>query len=299
MIIVGGSIAGLSAALCLGRSLRQVLVVDAGQPCNRAASEAHNLIGFDGSLPKEIHSIGYANAAAYQTVDFVSGTVTNILVEKEGGQYPISTILLNNDTARARKLILATGVQDLLPPIPGLGECWGKTAIHCPYCDGYEFRDKKTAFIGISPSAVLVMAQIVSKISGKLYIIGSYEFTKSQLDQFKRHSIDLLPYKAVSLQHSNGILESIKLDNNHTVSMDVVYVRPPHRQSPVVSTLDLELNEQGYIKLDPATQKTNVSNIYAVGDCTDSNRALSIAMGSGTRCGKMINFELSVEDWKK
>ena len=376
VLIVGGSISGLSAALSLGRSLRRVLVVDAGQPCNLPSPHAQNLLGFDdhfndnipqqpppqqpkghcqnsdiatidvggeeeggggrGIPPSQLHAFAKSDVGQYPTVDLVSGKVTYLDVNNEDEKstnneevfYPIHAeySITEDETTkivRARKLILATGMLDLLPPIPGLNECWGKTAIHCPYCDGYEFRHQKTALIHVtSTSTVVSMASILSKFTSDLTIVGKYTssnvFSTEQLEQFQTHRVHLyLEHEVVELDHTDGILEAIVLDNGERLLMDVVYVRPPKQQSPIITdtfllppsssspspspspSLHLEMDARGYIVVDPATQQTSIDHVYAVGDCTDSNRALSIAMASGTRAAKMMNYELSMDDWTK
>ena len=340
VIIVGGSLSGLSAALCLGRSMRNVLVIDAGHPANAEAKMAHNLLGLEqsphhnqpssmndlhvhvsegGIPPSHLHSIAKSNVAQYPTVALVSGLVTNITtvtnVDDTNSNvlyYPISiNANLQNDNTiihrQARKLLLATGMQDLLPPIPGLKECWGNTAIHCPYCDGYEFQNQRTALLNMTPKTAIIMASIISKFTNELTIIGKYtggnSFTLEQLGQLERHGIQLfLNSSILELQHTDGVLESVHLDNGKIISMGVVYIRPPKKQASVIDAIipPLPLNDRGYIQVDPVTQKTPKDpNTYACGDCTDSNRALSIAMGSGTRAAKMINYELSMEDWMR
>jgi len=214
------------------------------------------------------------------------------------------------NVSECRKLVIATGVQDLLPEnLMGVHECWGKSVIHCPYCHGYEFANKRTALIRMKSSTVLTMAPILTKFTGDLCVIGRYDdesdsFTTEQTDLFKMHGIHIINHDVASINHKNGILSALILENGQDIPMDCAYLRPPCRQriplshllSMVSATTDL-INEKGYIQVDKETQKTCIPNIYACGDCTDPNRSLSIALASGTRAAKMVNYELAIEDW--
>src|SRR5690606_19368783 len=142
-IIIGGSYAGLSAAMALGRSLRKVLIIDAGKPCNRQTPHSHNFITQDGKTPAEISSIARAQVAQYETVTFLSGFAVE--GKKTNSGFEIKTE--KGEIFESKKLILATGVKDIMSEIPGFAECWGISVIHCPYCHGYEVRNEKTGIL--------------------------------------------------------------------------------------------------------------------------------------------------------
>jgi len=139
VIIIGGSYAGLSAALALGRSLRKVLIMDSGLPCNRSTPHSHNFLTHDGERPAVIAEQARTKVLAYKTVTWWNGLAVS--GRKTGSGFEIIT--QNDGIFYGRKLIFATGIRDILPDIKGFAECWGISVIHCPYCHGYEFRGEK------------------------------------------------------------------------------------------------------------------------------------------------------------
>jgi thioredoxin reductase len=143
VIIIGGSYSGLSAAMSLGRALRQVLVIDSGLPCNRQTPHSHNFITQDGEKPAVISAKAKLQVEYYNSVQFYSGLATEAV--KTQNAFEITTE--SGKVFYAKKILFATGVKDLLPEIPGLAECWGISVIHCPYCHGYEVKQQKTAII--------------------------------------------------------------------------------------------------------------------------------------------------------
>src|SRR5687767_8830866 len=144
VIIIGGSYAGLSAAMALGRALRNVLIIDSGKPCNRQTPHSHNFITQDGNSPKQIASVAKEQVAKYNTVEFLDGLATTATKTEKG--FEVST--QSGQQFFTKKIILATGLKDNMPAIPGFAECWGITVIHCPYCHGYEVRNVKTGVLG-------------------------------------------------------------------------------------------------------------------------------------------------------
>ncbi len=143
VIIVGGSYSGLSAAMSLGRSLRQVLVIDSGLPCNRQTPHSHNFITQDGEVPTVISAKAKLQVDFYKTVQFFNGLAVQANKTKVG--FEIKTD--SGEVFTSKKVLFATGVKDLLPEIKGLAECWGISVLHCPYCHGYEVKTEKTAII--------------------------------------------------------------------------------------------------------------------------------------------------------
>ena len=144
VIIIGGSYSGLSAGLALGRSLRSVLIIDSGKPCNRQTPHSHNFLTQDGQTPAAIAAVGRQQVEKYETVKFFSGLAT-------GGRKTSSGFEIQTDSGRnftARKLIFASGIRDIMPAIDGFAECWGISVIHCPYCHGYEVRNQPTGILG-------------------------------------------------------------------------------------------------------------------------------------------------------
>lgn len=216
----------------------------------------------------------------------------------------------------SRSLILATGVTDLLPDsVPGLSDCWGKSVLHCPYCHGYEFRGRRTA-LWMSVGQLWQMAPIVRTFtSNGLCVVGWNEISNdSQKDgegnydadvlrrQLELHDIAVFEESIAEIKHRGGVMTSVVLRDDTELPMDALYIRPPMRQNIPDFRLSgrgrLVMDDRGYIQVDPDTQKTSIEGVMACGDCTTPNRALSIAVASGTKAAKMLNYELSMEDWK-
>ena len=144
VIIVGGSYSGLAAGMALGRSLRRVLIIDSGKPCNRQTPHSHNFITQDGKTPKEIATLAKQQVEKYETVTFFNGLATNGVKTKEG--FEIQTA--SGETFFAKKIIFATGIKDIMADIEGYADCWGISVLHCPYCHGYEVRNEITGILG-------------------------------------------------------------------------------------------------------------------------------------------------------
>ena len=144
VIIIGGSFAGMAAALALGRALRDVLIIDSGVPCNSVTPKSHNFLTQDGKTPGEITAAARGQLLNYNTIAFYDGTANAALKTETGFEVSVS----DGNKFTSRKIIFATGIKDLLPEIKGFAECWGKSVLHCPYCHGYEARFEPTGILG-------------------------------------------------------------------------------------------------------------------------------------------------------
>lgn len=290
VIIIGGSFAGLSAAMALGRSLRNVLVIDSGKPCNAQTPHSHNFLTQDGNTPAEISTLARQQVSAYESVSFMTDTA--VAAEKTSDGFIVR--LQSGREASARKLILATGITDQLPEIPGFSECWGISVIHCPYCHGYEYRRKKTAVLANGEGA-MHYAMLVGNLTKDLQIFtnGKPEFTEEQLAKLQKHNIRIEDSPIVEIEHFNGHLKNVILKGRKKLSFDALYFRPPFKQHTVIpERLGVELTEQGYIKVD-AMQKTTVDGVYACGDNSSMMRSVANAVATGNMAGAAINRELA------
>ncbi|MFH6934181.1 NAD(P)/FAD-dependent oxidoreductase [Flavobacterium sp. FlaQc-30] len=294
VIIVGGSYSGLSAAMSLGRALRQVLVIDNGLPCNRQTPYSHNFITQDGEKPAVISAKAKLQVDLYKTIHFYNGLAVGA-VKRENG-FEISTE--SSEVFSARKVLFATGVKDLLPEIKGFADCWGISVLHCPYCHGYEVKNEKTAIIANGEMA-FEYAKLISNWTKDLRLCtnGKSTLTLDQIDALKKHGIILFEDEIEAFEHTNGYVEYIVFKNGKKTAVKAVYAKPPleqHCSLPV--TLGCDLNEQGLLKVD-AMQKTNIAGIYASGDCTTQMRSVSIAVSTGSFAAAVINKELIDEDF--
>lgn len=292
VIIIGGSYAGLSAAMALGRASRNTLVIDSGKPCNRNTPHSHNFITQDGETPAAIAIKAKEQVARYPTVHFVSDLA--ISGEKTTQGFKINTA--SSKTYEADKLLFATGITDILPSIKGIEECWAKTVIHCPYCHGYEVKGQKTAILANGETAVHY-AKLLLQWTKDLTIFtnGTPDFTDEQYAGFRKYNIGIIDTEISELIHSNGQLQSILIENGNAHHFEVMYHRPQFKiHCDIPLALGATLNEIGYLQVD-FMQKTNIDGIFAAGDCTSPMRSVANAVAEGSKAGAMINNELAVE----
>jgi len=294
VIIIGGSYAGLSAALTLGRSTRNVLVIDAGKPCNRQTPHSHNFLTHDGDRPAEISKVAKAEVIKYPTVKFLN-VKADSAEQIEGG---FSVGLEDGKYFTSRKILLATGLKDTLPDIEGLAACWAISAIHCPYCHGYEVKNEKIALL-MNGDHAFEMAKNLHLWNKDLTILtnGKSEFTAEQGEKLKSKSITVLEGEIIELEHQNGELENIVFKNGEKVAFKAIYVKPEIEQQVNFSgQLGFELTELKIIKVNEQ-QQTTAKGVYAAGDCATLFRSLPIVTAAGTMAAVMINKELISEDF--
>lgn len=288
-IIVGGSAAGISAALTLGRSLRRVLVIDSNEPCNRKSPQSHNFITRDGTAPGELISIAKKQVLNYKTVRFLNEKVIGI--EKNEEMFEVET-----DAGKrfcALKILLATGLADITPEIEGFSDCWGISILHCPYCHGYEVRNQPTAVLA-NGEAAYHTGMLISNWTDKLTILtnGVSELRHFEQEKLQELNISIIEKEIAGIGHTNGSLENICFTDGSDFSARALYASIPFaQQSPLAETLGCKMTEKGHIQVD-ALNRTTVDGVYAAGDNTAEHRAVSVAAASGTIAGFTINADL-------
>lgn len=294
VIIIGGSYAGLSAAMTLGRAGRKVLVIDSGKPCNAQTPHSHNFITQDGQVPATIAAIALSEVLKYPTVTHLNDLVTSAM--RSTDFFELKTA--SGQSFHAKKLLFATGVKDLMPAIKGFSECWGISVIHCPYCHGYEVARQKTALLANRETA-FHLSQVVSQWTNDLvlYTNGPVQLNEEQQQQLKRHGIPVIDTPVKEIQHENGQLKSLLLEDGQEHFFKAMYSRVSFSQhSDIPESLGCEVNEQGYLIVDDKKQ-TSIPGIYAAGDNTTMVRSVSMAVASGTLSGVAINSSLILESW--
>jgi len=294
VVIVGGSYAGLSCALSLGRSLRSVLVIDSGTPCNRQTPHSHNFITQDGEKPEVIADKALKQIQQYKTVHFINDWVTDAQKIEKG-------FLLRTKSGRnliAQKLVWATGLKDVMPNIPGFAECWGISVIHCPYCHGYEVRNQPTGILADGDHAYHY-ASLIRNWSKELVVLtnGKTSLSAEQIQAIKKSGIGIVEKKIVEIVHDNGHVQEVVFDDRSTIALRVIYSRPAfEQQSNIPERLGCKTNEQGLLQVDPY-QKTSEPNIYACGDNSNVLRSVALAVSSGSITGAMVNHALAEEEF--
>lgn len=294
VIIIGGSYAGLSAAMALGRALRKVLVIDGGKPANRFTPHSHNFITHDGRTPGEIAEIARQQLDEYSSVKRINGFV--ISADKSNSVFVLQ--LATGQNYSARKLIFATGIIDQLPELSGFAECWGKSVLHCPYCHGYEVRNEATGILGNGDYG-FEFSGLISNWTHQLVLFtnGRSTLTPEQSTKLDSRKIPVIEKEIDKLDHNNGWLQRIIFKDGTVSFVKALYARPSFVQhSSIPELLGCELSPEGYIKTD-SSQKTSVDGIYACGDNTTRIRTVANAVAMGTTSGMMVNKELTMEDF--
>lgn len=293
-IIIGGSYSGLSAAMALGRALRSVLIIDSGSPCNKQTPHSHNFITHDGETPKEIADKAREQVAKYDTITFYSGLAVH--GQKTGSGFEITTRA--GDVFAAKKLIFATGIKDLMPPIKGADACWGISMIHCPYCHGYEVRNEKTGIMANGEMA-FEFSKLIHNWTKELTLFtnGKSTLTPEQTIKLKEHGIDVIETEIEAFAHTNGYMERVHFKDGSSVQLKAMYAKLPFVQhSDLPEKLGCVITEQGFIEVDEF-QKTSVPGVCACGDNSTPMRSVSNVVAQGTLAGVMINRELVEESF--
>ena len=281
VIIVGGSYSGISAGLQLARARRKVLVIDAGQRRNRFAHSSHGFLGQDGRNPGTITSEARAQLLAYPTVEWMSQPA--IQAKTEDGGYVITAA--NGEQFAARRLILATGVVDELPEIPGLSERWGQRVFHCPYCHGYELDGGQIGVLAASPMAIHQALMLPDWGPTTLFLNEVFEPDADQLAMLARRGVVVEPEPVLSV---GGEQADVTLASGRVIKLAGLFTQPRTRMgSPLAAQLGCEF-EAGptgdFIKVD-AMRETNVPGVFACGDAAIAAGNVAIAVGDGARTG--------------
>ncbi len=295
-IIIGGSYAGLSAGLALARFRRSVLIIDDGNPCNKNSKESHNFVAHDGESSSSIIKTVKSQLLQYETVHFLQDTVG----EARALPNYCTVVLRNGKLVYGKKLLLACGIQDLLPPIDGFGACWGISIIDCPYCHGYEFRNKKAVILGPAKKAKKIAA-LLKPLHTEIALIEPSPALKQEEET--NISDDLQVNNTCnainSIQHKNGMVHAILFHNGESKPADLIYAPRPFKLSgDLHAQLGCKETKHGYIRVNKK-QQTSVRHVYACGDNSNLLRSISSAVYSGTKAGMMINSTLAVESHHK
>jgi len=292
VIIVGGSYAGLSAAMALGRSLKNVLIIDSGKPCNRQTPHSHNFLTRDGETPANLAAISKAQVSAYPTLKFLDGLAES--AKKTGNGFSITTA--DQQIFNAKKLIIAAGVKDIFPSIKGFAECWGISVLHCPYCHGYEVKGKATGVIA-NGEIGFEFTKLISNWTKDLTLFtnGATDINPDDQAKLFTKNINIVEKEIEEIIHQNGIVKYLKFKDGSNQKLDAIYARVGvEHNTKVITDLNIELSEQGYIAINTFKQ-TNVAGVYAAGDCTTMMRSVASSVADGNSAGAILNKELVSE----
>ncbi|MDN4052597.1 NAD(P)/FAD-dependent oxidoreductase [Massilia sp. YIM B02763] len=281
VIVAGGSYAGMAAALQLVRARRKVLVVDAGRRRNRFAKASHGLLGQDGRSPDAIHADAKAQLSNYPDLSWREGRVA--AAEREGDGFAVR--LDDGAVVQAWRLILATGVSDRLPDVPGLAERWGDTVASCPYCHGYEFGRGRLGVLAageLSLHHALLVPEWAS--STVLFTNGMLDLTGQQREQLAARNVTV---EAAAVTEVFGDKASVRLRDGRTVALDGLFVATRIEQDPLVAKLGCATSEgpMGPVIQTDEVKMTTVPGVFACGDAARMMASLSLAIGDGALAG--------------
>ncbi|MFN8379815.1 MAG: NAD(P)/FAD-dependent oxidoreductase [Anaerolineae bacterium] len=291
-VVVGGSSAGLSAALILGRSLRDVVVVDDQQPCNRFSRASHGFLTRDGAAPSDLLGLAREQLASYPSVRLQ--TATALRIERKSGGFTVMSS--DGSSLQTRTILLATGLRDELPALADIDGLWGKSVFHCPYCDGYEVRGKALAVYG-QDTAALHVVLLLRRLTDTLTLCAGWPLSAAQHERLDRAGIPVVEGPIARLESTDTQLTAIHFEDGAELACDALFIRPrtTHR-TPFAHDLGCEVDEQDVVKVD-RRGRTTVAGIYAAGDLASPVRSVAIAVAQGAAAGYGINADLTEEDY--
>ena len=297
-VIVGGGPAGLSAALTLGRSRRDVLVLDSGEYRNAPTHASHNFLTQDSVAPGETRRVAHGQLGRYPNVSIKAGRAS----AAEGTIGSFTLRLDGGETVATRTVILATGVRDELPPIDGLPEIWGRTAIHCPYCDGWENRDRPTAVLApgeLTNPIASHMAALIRNLTADLVMLtnGLAELDDDNRARLGELGIAVEERPISRLASDAGQLERVVFTDGNDLAREVLYVVPtPHPNNSLGIALGCDVTTEGMVpgqfRVD-ATGQTTVPGVFAAGDIASQAPSVAVAVASGAMAGAWVNVALT------
>lgn len=290
-IVVGGSFAGLSAALYLARARRSVLVLDTHAPRNRFAAASHGFFAQDGSDPKAMLATMRAQVATYPTVHFLDKKAID--AAHEGDAFKVT--LADGAAVIGAKLLLAFGVSDILPELPGLAERWGQSVIHCPYCHGYEFSGKRLGVLNISQISVH-QASLIPEWGPTIFFLDGGSLEAEAAENLERRGVTIEPAPVASLVGEGSSLSAVQLRNGRQQPLDALFIGPPYRfNSDIAERLGCAI-EQGPLGSTVTVDEmkaTNVAGVYAAGDITRMGHTVTFACADGVMAALAIHRSLA------
>lgn len=294
VLVIGGGAAGLSAALVLSRARRRVLVVDSGMPRNGPAKHMHGFLSRDGLPPGDLLASGREEVKAYGG-HFLDGTASEIGGDRTHG-FRVQTS--NGREILARRLLVATGLRDELPNIPGLGERWARDVLHCPYCHGYEVRELPIGVLGSGPDSVRYAQLIRQWAPDVVYLTSPGTLTAVQRAELAARAIEVVEGSVSRVLVLDDRLCGVEMADGRTIGRDVLFVPP--RLVPnngLLAALGCDVDHDGWPVMDSAGQ-TTVSGVWVAGNVGNPRAQVISAAGEGSAAAIAINADLVEADVK-
>lgn len=299
VVVVGGGAAGLSAALVLGRARRQVAVVDSGRPRNAPARHMHGFLGSDGLPPSVLLARGREEVTAYG-VQLLSGAVGHVRAHPSAAKgLSFSVEVGGRRTVTARRVLVATGLRDELPDVPGLLERWGRDVLHCPYCHGFEVRDQPLAVLAGHPTNItdsLTHAHLLRQWSRDVvFLANNAALDRRQRQELRLRGIVILDEAVEGLVVEDDQVSGVKL-TGRVVPCTGVFLRPSLVPNDAILTdIGCDRDQDGWTVVD-ASGAASVPGIWAAGNVIDPRAQVITAAGQGSAAAISINHHLVSED---
>jgi thioredoxin reductase len=289
VVIVGGGPAGLSAALMLGRCRRRVLVCDEGQPRNRTSRALHGFLTRDGIPPLDLLALGREELKPYD-VELRQATVTAVSRLPHG-----FAIDAGNERVEAQAVLIATGVRDRLPEIPGVADCFGTSVHHCPYCDGWEFRERRIAVVGLGVSPAGLALSLRTWSHAITACTNGRRLPRAHPGQLRSHDVDVRTGRIDRLEHADGWVRRMVFTDGSALECDAVFFTgPQHQQCDLARALGCEFTKRGTVKTD-LLGRSCVPGLYVVGDASRDVQFAIVAAAEGAKAAVAINEELQMQ----
>lgn len=291
VVIVGGGPAGLSAALTLGRARKKVLLCDAGTPRNAAAEQIHGYLTRDGTPPTEFRGIGRQQLQPYPSVE-----VRDVRVETVKGERGALQVALATGEVEARRVLLCTGMVDEMMDIEGYAALWGRSIFQCPYCHGWESRERSFGLLA-QKVELLDLAILLRSWTSRVVALtnGGYPLPPEQAQRLARAGVPVDERKVKRLVASGDRLEQVEFVQGAPLLIDLLFSRPPQRQVGLVQALGLALDAHGFVQVDDVHGETSRPGIHAAGDLVTPIQGAILAAASGMRGAAQLNHGLTAE----
>ncbi len=296
VVVIGGGAAGLNGALMLARSRRSTLVIDAGAPRNAPAEGVHGLLARDGMSPFELLAIGREEVRRYGG-HVLDGNATATELDGEG----FAVLLADGRRIKARRLLVATGLVDVLPDVPGLAEHWGHDVVHCPYCHGWEVRDTAIGILATSPRAfhqALLFRQLSDDV---IFFAHDSELTNEQGDELAARDIRVVRGAVAAVEATGGRISGVRLADGTMINRQTIAVQcTMTSRTDFLSGLGIEPVEHpmgvgSHLPVD-ATGQSSVPGVWVAGNATDLMAQVGAAAAAGAMAGAVINADLVSEE---
>lgn len=293
-IIVGAGPAGLSSSLTLGRARRKIAVFDDGTNRNSVTHESHGFITRDGIKPQEFKEIGLKELENYPSVSYFNTTITEIIRDIGNDRFIVKS--KDGQEFITEKMMLATGIQEIFP-IENIRNYYGKSLFSCPYCDGWELRDKPLIIIAEKEEHALHMAKLIYNWSKDLVVLtNGAELSKEGIQELHKHNIQIISEPIKNLIGDDGYLQKIEFVSGETIMRTGGFVVPSfYRPNQFAEMLGCEIQENGAVVTDGAG-RTTIKHVYIAGETEKSGpSSLIISAADGNKAAVSINTDFTME----